>query len=67
MEINIYVFRVYEKDPLAMHRGAHNMVVNEETSNKADDTLTYSVFSITTANSSVASSQVATSKFKTFK
>jgi hypothetical protein len=34
---------------------------------KSIDELTYSIFSITTANSSVSSSSMATSKFKTFK
>ena len=34
---------------------------------KSVDELTYSIFSITTANSSVSSSSMATSKFKTFK
>lgn len=32
-----------------------------------EDELTYSEFSVTTANSSVLSSHMATSKFKTFK
>jgi len=36
-------------------------------SKSVEDELTYSEFSITTANSSVVSSQMATSKFKTFK
>jgi hypothetical protein len=34
---------------------------------KDEEELTYSMFSITTANSSVISSSMATSKFKTFK
>jgi hypothetical protein len=61
----VFVFKIYDKDPLAMHRS--NVNDNSSKSKAEEDELTYSMFSITTANSSVASSQIATSKFKTFK
>ena len=41
--------------------------LNSLKSKSDENELTYSEFSITTANSSVISSGVATSKFKTFK
>eukprot|EP00347_Sterkiella_histriomuscorum_P015972 403354991 len=64
-EINIFVIKLDEKDPIQMGRLGQNFA--DSIKSKSQEDLTYSEFSITTANSSVASSQVATSKFKTFK
>lgn len=65
-EINIFVIKIDEQDPIQVQRAGSNY--NDSLKSKSvEDELTYSEFSITTANSSVASSQVATSKFKTFK
>ena len=45
----------------------NNRYLESQMSRTNDDELTYSEFSITTANSSVISSHMATTKFKTFK
>jgi hypothetical protein len=60
------VIKIDEKEAIQM--GNNGFDLNDSLKSKSvEDELTYSEFSITTANSSVVSSQVATSKFKTFK
>ena len=67
-EINIFVIKPDEKDPIGYYMERHNNFDDSKESRSAgDEDLTYSEFSITTANSSVVSSGMATSKFKTFK
>ena len=63
-EINLYVLKLLEKDDYVYSK---NGDASSRSKTGSDDELTYSEFSVTTANSSVISSQLATSKFKTFK
>lgn len=67
-EINIYVVKIAEKeDFVGGGRGRNYERESERSKSEGEDELTYSEFSITTANSSVISGGMATSKFKTFK
>lgn len=62
-EISLYVIKIDENTGVEEH---YNNPLDDKSRSEVEE-LTYSEFSITTANSSIASSQVATSKFKTFK
>ncbi len=64
-QINIFVIKLAEKDDYDY--GQNNGNDNYGDSKSEDEELTYSEFFNTTANSSVISSQMATTKFKTFK
>ena len=60
------MIKLLEKDDF-IFRGRNPNEDTISSKSELEEDLTYSEFSITTANSSVISSQLATSKFKTFK